>query len=103
MSCKYCEHESMAYHHWKDEQGRDHYDKVAVTIPFDEESGEDAEPVISWWVEPNVIDWADHLPRLCVSAYDADGGELCVSIPIRFCPMCGRELPKAELGVEVPS
>ena len=99
MSCKYCEHESMAYRHWKDERG-DHYDRVAEVIPFDEESGEDAEPVISWWVGQDVLDWADHLPRLCVSAYDADGDETCISVPIRFCPMCGRELPRAKLGGE---
>jgi len=101
MSCKYCKHESTAYRHWVDVFGRDHYEKVAETIPFDDESGDDCEPVLSWSVDPNVIDWADYLPRFCVTAYDTDGNEICISVPIRFCPMCGRELPKARLGVEV--
>jgi hypothetical protein len=99
MSCKYCEHESLAYVHRKDEQGRDWYDKVAETIPFDDDSPADAEPMISWWVTPDVLDWANNLPRLCVSAYDSDGEETCISVPIRFCPMCGRELPKARPAV----
>lgn len=101
MSCKYCKHESMAYHYWKDEQGCGHCEKVAEAIPFDDGSYDDAEPMISWWIEPEVIDWADHLPRFCVNAYNADGEDVCISVPIRFCPMCGRELPKAKLGVEV--
>lgn len=92
MSCKYCKHESIAYNHVKDEEGRDLYIRVAEPMPYDDCSIRDAEPMISW-PDASIIDWADHLPRLCVGAYDTDGGEECISIPIRFCPMCGRKLP----------
>lgn len=92
MSCEYCKHESTAYSHRKDELNRDVYTKVAATIPYDE-SPIDAEPMISWWMPEDAIDWADHLPRLCVTTYDQDGDEECISIPIRHCPMCGRKLP----------
>ncbi len=93
MACKYCEHESMAYSHHKDKSGRDLYQRVAEEIPYDDGDIGDAEPMISWCIEPSVIDWADHLPRLCIAAYDRDGDECELSIPIRHCPMCGRRLP----------
>lgn len=93
MSCEYCRHRSIAYTHHKDDKGRDVYTKVAETIPYDEEPNVDAEPMISWWMEPETIDWAEHRPRLCVGAYDSDGEEVCISIPINYCPMCGEKLP----------
>ena len=92
-ACKYCKHESMAYSHHKDELNSDVYTKVAETIPYDDCGFDDAEPMISWCVGPSILDWTDHLPRLCVTACDTDGDELCISIPIRNCPMCGRKLP----------
>ena len=95
MSCKYCEHESMSYVHHKDEQGRDVYTRIAEPFEYDELGSDmDVDPVLSWWHEPDVIDWADHLPRLCITAYDQDGNEECISIPVRHCPACGRKLPK---------
>lgn len=97
MSCKYCKHESIAYKHVKDEENRDLYIRVAEPMPYDDCDIRDAEPMISW-PDADIIDWADHMPRLCVGAYDTDGGEECISIPIRFCPMCGRKLPT---GLEV--
>ena len=95
MSCEYCKHETIAYRHWMDADGCDNYDRVAEVIPYDDCDIDDADPVISWWLDPRSVDWAGHLPRLCISAYDADGDEECISIPIRYCPMCGRKLPKA--------
>ena len=97
MSCKYCKHESIAYKHVKDVGGYDLYVRVAEPMPYDDCNIKDAEPMISWPLA-GIIDWADHMPRLCVGAYDMDGGEECISIPIRFCPICGRELPT---GLEV--
>ena len=96
MSCEYCRHESIAYRHWKDGQNRDHYYKVAETIPYDE-CQVDADPVLSWWVEPHVIDWAGHRARLCLTAYDTEGYEIEISIPVKYCPMCGRELPRTKV------
>ena len=93
MACKYCRHESMSYIHYKDGMNRDVHEAVAEEIPYDDGSIEAAEPMISWCVGKDVLDWADHLPRLAVTAYDADGYESEVSIPIRYCPMCGRKLP----------
>ena len=90
MSCKYCRHESKAYQVFIDEGRRVHYDRVAEVIPYDNCGLSNARPVISWYVGPDEVDWADHLPRLCVNTY---------SIPIRYCPFCGRELPRA--GIEV--
>lgn len=88
MSCKYCEHETVAYRTWRDPQGRMQSEKLAESMPFEVDYGFDPEPTISW----------DGRPWLCVTAYDVDGCEACISIPIRFCPMCGRELPKSEPG-----
>ena len=93
MACEYCKHESLSYTHHKDELNRDIYTRIAEPMPYDDCDIDDPEPMISWCVEPHVIDWADHLPRLCVTAYDSDGDEDCVCIPIKFCPMCGRKLP----------
>ena len=96
MSCEYCKHESLAYKETRDERGNLRIE-VAKQIPYDDCDIHDAWPAISW-PEPDIIDWADHLPRLCITAHDQDGEEDCISIPIRFCPMCGRKLPS---GTEV--
>lgn len=95
MSCEYCCHEGVAYEHHKDEQGRDVYARVATPLMYDDGAGaEDAEPMISWAPEDAIaIDYADHAPRLCVTAYNQDGDEICIAIPIIHCPICGRRLP----------
>lgn len=93
MACEYCRHESRAYSHHKDKLNRDVYKRVAELIPYDDCNMDDAGPMISWCVGKDVIDWADHLPRLCVMTYDLDGDDVEVAIPIRYCPMCGRKLP----------
>jgi len=93
MACEYCKHESLAYNHVKDEDGKDLYIRVATPMPYDECLIGHAEPMLSW-PNPDVLDWADGLPRLCVTAYDHDGEEEVVAVPVRFCPQCGRELPR---------
>ncbi len=97
MSCKYCKHRSDAYKHVKDEHNHDLYIRQAEIIPFDDGSLKDCDPMIAWCVGPEVIDWAEHRPRLLITTYDQDGDEGGVSIPINYCPMCGEELPRAEV------
>lgn len=77
LSHAWMQHESLAYNHYKDRFGRDVYQRVTEEIPYDDGDVDDAE----------------HLPCLCVTAYDSDGDECELSIPIRHCPMCGRRLP----------
>lgn len=91
-ACEFCKHESLAYHHSKDKEGCDIETRVAVPMPYDDCGVDDATPMLSW-PEPGVLDWADHKPRLCISAYDSDGMDECIAIPVNFCPMCGRKLP----------
>jgi hypothetical protein len=100
MSCEYCKHESLAYNHVKDEDGNDLYIRVAKPMPYDDCNIDDPEPVLSW-PKPEIIDWADHKPRLCVSVYDQDGDEVCVAIPVNFCPQCGRLLVVTDEEVSV--
>ena len=89
--CAYCRHESQAYVCGEDGA----YRRVAEELLHDDCCCVDAEPVISW-SERNARtgDYADHAPRLIISAYDSDGDECNIAIPIDYCPKCGRRLPK---------
>lgn len=95
MSCEYCEHESGAYSYHKNELNHDIYGRVAKVLPCDYE---DAEPMISWVEHCNLLSGKhDVIPYICVDAYDMYGEEICISLPINFCPVCGRELPRKDL------
>lgn len=97
MSCEYCEHRSIAYRHYRDDNGRDKYERVAEPIPYDDDMQFDPEPMLSW-PEPGEVEWADRKPRLCVGAYDMDGEEVCISIKVNYCPMCDEKLPLGVVG-----
>lgn len=62
MSCEYCEHRSIAYRHYRDDNGRDKYERVAEPIPYDDDMQFDPEPMLSW-SEPGEVEWADRKRR----------------------------------------
>ena len=98
--CRYCRHEGPAYDRVMDEDGHALLVRRAEPLPYDVyPSYGEIEPEPKIWFGgipygnvPNVRD--DGMPTLTITASDDCGDDVDIDIPIRFCPRCGRKLPR---------